>query len=148
MLRPEVPRTLHYGTHGTSNNQFGSFLASGALHSEPPSVDWTAFDASAMSAAAFEARYIAAVCASTKVGVGEGNRLERGREYRVEYKVRDPSNFDVDKGGEWPGLASKLGLMSDIRGGTPRSAYKGVVQSRTRTGARLYAAPAGLCGGG
>ena len=61
ILRPEIPRTLHYGTHGTSNNQFGSFLSAIALHSEPPVVDWTAFDVESMRRSAYETRYIQAV---------------------------------------------------------------------------------------
>ena len=40
------------------------------------------------------------------------------------YNIRDPTNFDLDKGGEWEQLAKQLGLMSDYRGGTPRSGYK------------------------
>lgn len=61
ILRPEIPRTLHYGTHGTSNNQFGSFLSAIVLHSEPPAVDWTKFDLDAMRQSTYEASYIEAV---------------------------------------------------------------------------------------
>ena len=42
-------------------------------------------------------------------------------------------------------IVSWQGLMSDVRGGTARSAYQGVVQLRAPEGARVYVAPSELC---
>ena len=64
IIRPEIPRTLHFGTHGTSNNQFGSFLSSIVLHSESHPVDWRNFDIDSLRAEQFEAKYAAAVRAT------------------------------------------------------------------------------------
>ena len=173
ILRPEIPRTLHFGTKGTSNNQFGSFLSAIALHSEPPVVDWTRFDADSMRHRTYETQYMQAVSNRTNLcGSGRSRQTSatskassclaaycgwrlvagpccysseieldirepeterpktRGRvrrfltysvltysgfahasnlssadsalcRYCVSYNVRDPSNFDLDHGGNW-----------------------------------------------
>jgi hypothetical protein len=67
------------------------------------------------------------------------------RKTGIGYQVQDFTDFDKDRGGEWPSVARELGLMSDVRGGVPRSGYSGIVQLRAPSGARVYAAPRQLC---
>eukprot|EP01052_Picozoa_sp_SAG31_P018669 SAG31_NODE_1332_length_8743_cov_20.800810_4_plen_237_part_00 len=104
ILRPEVPRTLHFGVHGeqqhaaallhdqqnnfscvcitgTSNNQFGDSLARIQLHSKNnAAVDWESFDVSVLRRAFYTQSFLAKVEAAKPVDPSVSTDLIGGEE--------------------------------------------------------------------
>eukprot|EP01052_Picozoa_sp_SAG31_P018668 SAG31_NODE_1332_length_8743_cov_20.800810_3_plen_60_part_00 len=45
----------------------------------------------------------------------------------------------------WSAVASKFGLMNDVRGGVARSSWHGIVQFRVRGVTRVFIVPRKMC---
>lgn len=144
VIRPEVSRTWHFGNQGgTSNNQFGQSLQDIALNSIP--VDWNQQNLSYLqSEQSFDTVYWQLITSAQTVpnvddlfhrldtAAAESNEImepptnKKNKQtttmvFRLEYRNQQP---------EFEFLARKLGLFTDEKAGIPRTAYKGVVETR------------------
>jgi len=121
IIRPEVSRTYHFGSKGgASHNQFGNELSQVHLNDQP--IDWTQQDiASSLPMDRFDREYWSLLQSARQVGnvVGAEDRIKDGN-VRIEY--RDLTEFSR--------YAHQLTLMPDEKAGIPRTAYKGVVETR------------------
>ncbi|KAJ8599347.1 hypothetical protein CTAYLR_005357 [Chrysophaeum taylorii] len=126
VLRPEICRTFHLATRGTSNNQYGAFLKKIQLYEGDP-VDFVARRdelAKTLDLEAYDTRF--------------GNDLRNARllaspddlaslsgpgAVRIEYVT-----VEDRPGASFPALARRLGIMDNVKAGVPRAAYRGVVQ--------------------
>ena len=121
ILRPEVSRTFHFGSKGgASSNLFGDKLSH--IELDHDAVDWTQQDvAASLSEDKFDETYFSMVESALKVNNFReaGERIKDGN-VRIEYQ--GIKHFST--------LAQQLGLMKDEKAGIPRTAYKGVVETR------------------
>ena len=127
-LRPEVCRTLHYGTVGVSQGQYSDYWLRVWLNSE--FVPFTTMNLSYVgSAESWERHYFSAVRAAPVVTPDQfAQRLQQRsssvRDVRLVYKHVDGPADDPDG---FASLANLVGAMADIKAGVPRTAYKGLV---------------------
>jgi alpha-1,3-mannosyl-glycoprotein beta-1,2-N-acetylglucosaminyltransferase len=131
ILRPEISRTFHFGTKGgASSNQFGSLLTEIRLNDIL--VDWSQEDLSYLLNGAFDASYRKLVDEATLATDLDG-ALKKVKESntRLEY-----GSFP-----EFQRLARKLKLMDDEKAGVPRTAYKGIVETRPHDNFLLFLVP-------
>ncbi|KAL7558425.1 hypothetical protein ACA910_015767 [Epithemia clementina (nom. ined.)] len=155
IIRPEVSRTLHFGSHGgTSNNQFGQSLQQIHLNTVP--VSWKQQDLSYLQRDQFDSDYWHLIQSTTLVhsleevkqqlqqqnqNIGSSRQasmnLRNGNTNQNE-KVptgTDPASASVfrleyhNQNPEFVRLARQLGLFTDEKAGVPRTAYKGVVET-------------------
>ena len=119
VLRPEVSRSFHFGTHGgASMNQFGSQLTAVMLNPYP--VEWQE-DFSHLLPDEYDRKYWAMLQHARRV-----ESMDEVPERVMEGDVR----LEYTSFGQFQILAKKLQLMADEKAGIPRTAYKGVVETR------------------
>ena len=128
-LRPEVCRTLHYGTVGVSHGQYSHYWQRVWLNSE--FVQFTAMNLSYIASAEnWERHYLSAVTAAPMVTPDQFAQLLREqkssilRDVRLVYRHVDGS---ANEPGSFALLATLVGAMADVKAGVPRTAYKGIV---------------------
>jgi alpha-1,3-mannosyl-glycoprotein beta-1,2-N-acetylglucosaminyltransferase len=134
ILRPEISRTFHFGVKGgASMNQFGSRLSSILLNRTP--VDWKHTRQElfgSLEVHQYNAKY-AALLQAAKLETSTDNALQvvMQRDARIEYQ-----SFK-----EFQRLARALKLMDDEKAGIPRTAYKGIVETRPHGNHILFLTP-------
>ena len=128
-LRPEVSRVIHTGAAGAS---FGQFFEqhTGRVTLPAGPATFGDLDPATLHEAEYDRTYLERVRAATDVTIDAMPEVAGDR--RIIY--RDFEEF------RW--LAGRLGLMADVRHGTPRTAYRGIVECRQRD-CMLFLAPAG-----
>ena len=133
IVRPEVSRTFHFGSQGgTSNNQFGHSLHD--IYLNPTPVTWSQQDLSYLEPGTFQDQYwqliqsarlmdsVDDVHAAVHSWTGDPEQASVPPPVlRLEYHNLNP---------EFQRIAKRLGLFSDEKAGVPRTAYKGVVETR------------------
>ena len=132
ILRPEVSRTFHFGTQGgASENQFGK--TNGGVWLNPDAVDWSheETDLSYLLPERFDQVYWHLLSSATLVQTADRSMNHINGNVRLEY--RDLKHFKR--------LASSLGLFPDEKAGVPRTAYKGVVETRLDNNQILFLTP-------
>ena len=143
ILRPEVSRTFHFGTQGgASGNQFGSKLSQVLLNDQP--VDWTLSKSAVeveepkkdhwswylQNESTFDVYYWNLIQSAQLVTTVEDAEVQIWKSHvRIEY-----SNLS-----QFQNLVRQWNptLMEDEKAGVPRTAYKGVVETRPHGGAYL-----------
>lgn len=129
-IRPEVSRTYTFGAEGVSQGQFyEQHLRAMKLNDEP--VDFGGMDLGYLIKDAYDRQLVALVQGARWVSPEEVLAARGSDPVRVEY-IDDRS---------FAGAAKRFGLMNDIRSGTARTAYLGVVAFRYE-GRQVYLAPA------
>ena len=120
-LRPEISRSFHFGVRGgASNNQFGGALSKIVLNQEK--IDWKHEDLTYLYPATFDNDYWNLISsAKLESDIKVAKEESKLHNVRVEY-----TNFVTG----FKRAASQLSLMDDEKAGVPRTAYKGVVESR------------------
>ena len=123
VIRPEISRTYHFGTKGgASNNQFGTILSDVKLNKE--NVDWMSEDLSYLENTAYNAQYGKLVQASRQVSsLDEALNTIQTENVRLEYQ-----NYE-----DFRRLANRVHIMDDEKAMVPRTAYKGIVETRPTT---------------
>eukprot|EP00049_Salpingoeca_infusionum_P023851 m.14158 g.14158 ORF g.14158 m.14158 type:complete len:473 (-) comp6152_c0_seq2:1742-3160(-) len=119
-IRPEISRTRTFGKVGVSNGQFyDQYLRYIKLNTEP--VPWLDEDVSYLLKSHYDPGFKKAVYEqSTLVSVETAlSGSATGNQLRVEYDYSNKRAFDQ--------LATRLGIMKDLKDGVPRMAYMGVV---------------------
>lgn len=117
-IRPEVSRTKTFGKEGVSGGQYyKQHLQFITLNSEP--VDFATRNLDYLTQDTYEKEFVSRVRALPVLALQDvlsGQRAEL-----TEVQLHYSSNKDFEK------TAKQLKIMSDLRGGVPRTAYKGVV---------------------
>ncbi|GAX13576.1 alpha-1,3-mannosyl-glycoprotein beta-1,2-N-acetylglucosaminyltransferase [Fistulifera solaris] len=134
ILRPEISRTFHFGVKGgASMNQFGSRLSNVLLDQTP--VDWKHFGEDIMKSLElprYNANYAALVqAAHLETSIDKALQIVKQRDTRIEYQ-----SFK-----EFQRLARALKLMDDEKAMIPRTAYKGIVETRPHGDHLLFLTP-------
>lgn len=130
ILRPEISRTYHFGTHGTSNNQFGSALSKVKLNDEK--IKWRLEEFAYLHTDNYDPSYFETVQAAEEVeSVGEALQIIDEKDTRLVYE-----SFE-----QFQRYARQLELMDDEKAGVPRSSYKGIVETRPKGENFLFLTP-------
>ena len=134
ILRPEISRTFHFGVKGgASGNQFGDRLNSILL--DPTPVDWKHSIqelSTNLEMHQYNADYGKMIhAAQLEASLDKALQVGMERDTRVEYR-----NFK-----EYKHLAQLLSLMDDEKAGVPRTAYKGIVETRPHGDHALFLTP-------
>jgi alpha-1,3-mannosyl-glycoprotein beta-1,2-N-acetylglucosaminyltransferase len=131
VVRPEISRTNHFGSKGgASNNQFGTILERVKLNDQI--VDWSKEDLSYLKADAYDKEYGNLIQGSKRVtSLQEAKEAVQDENVWLEY--RDYAKFKK--------LAKKLDIMADEKAMVPRTAYKGVVETRLHSKHLLFLTP-------
>lgn len=130
VLRPEVSRTFHFGTKGTSNNQFGASLSKVKLNDEK--INWRLEEFAYLYPSNYDASYFETVQAAEEVeSVGEALQKVDEKDTRLVYE-----SF-----AEFQRYARQLELMDDEKAGVPRTSYKGIVETRPKGENFLFLTP-------
>jgi len=123
ILRPEISRTFHFGVKdGASGNQFGNRL--GRILLNPTPFKWkniTKNLSHELEVNYYNSIYLNMIEAAQPVS-SVSAALEKARETDVRLEYRTLQEFQH--------LARQLELMDDEKAGIPRTAYKGVVETR------------------
>jgi alpha-1,3-mannosyl-glycoprotein beta-1,2-N-acetylglucosaminyltransferase len=120
VLRPEISRTFHFGVKGgASLNQFGDRLTQVLLNPNP--VQWSREDFSHLHLDEYDREYWSILQSARRVETVE-DAVERTKEGDVRLEYTSFREFQI--------LAKKLSLMDDEKAGIPRTAYKGVIETR------------------
>jgi alpha-1,3-mannosyl-glycoprotein beta-1,2-N-acetylglucosaminyltransferase len=130
----QISRTFHFGTHGgASLNQFGEQLGSILLNQE--AIDWSRVNVEYLVDENYEANYLDMVQSSFLThNVRDALQEVKLQNVRLEY-----STFT-----EFQQLATQLHLMADEKAGVPRTAYKGIVETRPHGDYLLFVVPQDL----
>lgn len=121
ILRPEISRTFHFGVKGgASGNQFGDRLNSILLNQTP--VDWKRKELyKNLELHQYNTAYLKMIeAAQLETSLEKALQVAKQRDARIEYR-----NFK-----EFKRYAHALKLMDDEKAGIPRTAYKGIVETR------------------
>jgi len=122
IIRPEVCRSFHFGTHGVSNAQYSQYLNSIRLNDI--FVPFTSLDLSYLSLENWNKQYLSSVRSSKVVTMDDyDEEVIRGNllEVRLTYEgFEGPSN-------SFSRLAEWSGAMDNVKANVPRTAYKGIV---------------------
>jgi alpha-1,3-mannosyl-glycoprotein beta-1,2-N-acetylglucosaminyltransferase len=131
VIRPEISRTYHFGKQGgASHNQFGSILQSVKLNQE--AVDFLKLDLSYLQEPAYNAMYAQLLQKSKRVSsLDDAMKMVQTENVRLEY--RDYEHFKR--------LAKQINIMDDEKAMIPRTAYKGVVETRPHGEYLLFLTP-------
>lgn len=118
IIRPEVCRTLHFGTHGVSNAQYSDYLNTIRLNDE--FVAFSALDLNYLARSVWDRDYLGRVRRAPLIGMRDFGSLKTDevKEVRVGY---------TDLENSFPVVAHWAGAMDNVKAGVPRTAYKGVV---------------------
>jgi alpha-1,3-mannosyl-glycoprotein beta-1,2-N-acetylglucosaminyltransferase len=129
----KISRTFHFGTHGgASFNQFGDQLGGILLNQE--AVDWSRVNVEYLDEN-YEAYYLDMVQSALLThNVRDALQEVTSQNVRLEY-----STF-----AEFQQLATQLHLMADEKAGVPRTAYKGIVETRPHGDYLLFLMPQDL----
>lgn len=125
-IRPEVCRTLHYGSRGVSNAQYSEFLTTIKLSSEY--VFFTSLDLNYLSSPkSWEDVYFTAIRSARPFSNANAllaslSQLGDKKEVRIAYSSQDGSEST-----SFVSMARRLGAMDNIKAHVPRTAYKGIV---------------------
>jgi alpha-1,3-mannosyl-glycoprotein beta-1,2-N-acetylglucosaminyltransferase len=135
IIRPEVSRTFHFGTSGgASHNQFGTTLTK--VHLNDVNVDWTKAMTTiddVKSESAFDEYYWKQIEAAKVVATVDAAAVAvRDQDVRLDY-----ATFP-----QFQQFARHFGLMDDEKAGIPRTAYKGVVETRPHGEFFVFLVPA------
>lgn len=143
-LRPEICRSFHVSSSkGTSQNQYGEFLARTQIYAGPP-VDFigrrhTLLADLAMEA--YDADFVAKLQAAAPMAalpIDYKHRLDTlPSAIRLEYSTVE----DRGRPDSFPAIARKLGIMDNVKAGVPRTAYRGVVHFWLGPNVYVYLAP-------
>ena len=143
VLVPEVCRTFHFGTVGTSNGQFSDLLEGIKLNEqyvdfsdEQQQRKWSHL----RNDKAYEEWLCAQVCAAKEIGEEGYGLLERQHSTK-ETKLEGVRLVYTDNA-HFVSLAKRLGIFSDKKAGVFRTSYKGIVSIYVR-GRRVHLAPQG-----
>lgn len=131
IVRPEVSRTFHFGTKGgASRNQFGDQLSKIYLNTEE--VDWSTIDLSYLQGSTFDRSYFSMI-SMAQLAKDLETALEscKSRDARLEYTLF--AQFKL--------FAQSLHIMNDEKAGIPRTAYRGVVETRPHGDFILFLTP-------
>jgi alpha-1,3-mannosyl-glycoprotein beta-1,2-N-acetylglucosaminyltransferase len=143
VLRPEVSRTFHFGVSGgASNNQFGQQLSQVVLNPTP--VTWSNQDLSYLNLDRFDRSYWQMLHSSRRVtSLVEARQLilQQQQQHAGATSSRRPApelvlRLEYNNLQEFAKFAKSLGLSTDEKAGVPRTAYKGVVETRFDSGNR------------
>ncbi len=118
IIRPEICRTLHFGTHGVSNAQYSDFLTTIKLNDHM--VQFTKLDLGYLEKEAWDRQYLDSVRNAPLVSREEFNSYvgrSGAKEVRVSYNYLK----------QFPSVALWAGAMDNIKANVPRTAYKGIV---------------------
>jgi alpha-1,3-mannosyl-glycoprotein beta-1,2-N-acetylglucosaminyltransferase len=132
VLRPEVSRTYHFGSHGgASGNEFGDQLSRVLLNPTP--INWEQQDLTYLQHDAYNRKYLQLIqdaqpASSVVHAMSLGHSTQN---VRLEYK-------DLD---DFFRQARMLELMDDEKAGISRTSYKGVVETRPSGDAILFLTP-------
>lgn len=120
VIRPEVSRTYHFGRKGgASSDQFGIILQENKLNTEP--VRWEDENLLYLEPSTYEKEYEALLMKSVHASsLQEALELCTNRNTRLSYQ-----NY-----AEFQEFARVLGIMQDEKAMIPRTAYKGIVETR------------------
>jgi alpha-1,3-mannosyl-glycoprotein beta-1,2-N-acetylglucosaminyltransferase len=131
VIRPEISRTYHFGTEGgASLNQFGNMMKHVILNDEP--VNWEAEDLSYLESPVYERDYEALVMGSQLAStLAEALKLLETGNVRLGYE-----DF-----AEFHRYAGSLRIMDDEKAMIPRTAYKGIVETRPEGDNLLFLYP-------
>lgn len=131
VIRPEFSRTYHFGSKGgASKNQFGNILEQVKLNHE--FIDWSKEDLSYLREPAYDEWYGKFLQASKHVStIEEAIKAVQTENAWVEY--RDFQQFQQ--------FAQRLNIMDDEKAMIPRTAYKGVVETRPHGQHLLFLTP-------
>ncbi len=129
-LRPEISRVRHAGATGSS---FGEYFDehTGRVALPRQSTGFEKLDVATLHMDAYDSIYLERVEAAAPVTIGDVD--DTSGDVRVAYR-----NLE-----EFSALANRIGLMADVRHGTPRTAYRGIVECR-RGEDLLFLAPSHL----
>jgi hypothetical protein len=136
-IRPEVSRTFHFGTKGTSAGQYNSYLNSIELNKD--FVPFTAVDLSYLGEQQWDNTYLAAVRSAREVTMSQFSGAVATAALNTEFRVVYTS-FDGREGTSFPRVAAWAKCMDNIKANVPRTAYHGVV-SVYKDGYRLHLVP-------
>jgi alpha-1,3-mannosyl-glycoprotein beta-1,2-N-acetylglucosaminyltransferase len=134
IIRPEVSRTFHFGTEGgASGNQFGAHHSDILLNSKP--VDWNSLQSGFSTLLALDQfdRDYGNVVSQAKLAPEFSSALELARQQSVRLEYSSLAEFQR--------LARALKLMDDEKAGVPRTAYRGVVETRPHGNQLLFLTP-------
>jgi alpha-1,3-mannosyl-glycoprotein beta-1,2-N-acetylglucosaminyltransferase len=127
ILRPEVCRTLHFGTHGVSNAQYSQYLKTIKLNEEY--VEFTKLDNSYLLEKNWNEKYVSQIVKNAKettvedfpIVVGNNRNI---KDVKLYYRSIDENSRDRDS---FRRLAEWSGAMNNVKAAVPRTAYKGIV---------------------
>jgi alpha-1,3-mannosyl-glycoprotein beta-1,2-N-acetylglucosaminyltransferase len=135
ILRPEVCRTLHFGTHGVSNAQYSNYLTSIALNEEY--IPFTTMSLNYLLESNWDKEYLSHIANAqilhqlNEFDTIAANAISNPRpigsppiEVKIYYGSLDENSYDSDS---FRSLAQWSGAMNNVKAGVPRTAYKGIV---------------------
>jgi alpha-1,3-mannosyl-glycoprotein beta-1,2-N-acetylglucosaminyltransferase len=122
VIRPEISRTFHFGINGgASHNQFGSILEQVELNHE--SINWMEKDLSFLKESNYDVQYINQIESSIVASnLMEAKHLLRTGNDNVVLQYLDFEDFQQ--------IAEKIQIMDDEKAMVPRTAYKGIIETR------------------
>jgi len=129
-LRPEISRVRHTGAAGSSLGQYFDEHTGRVMLPRQPK-GFKKLDVATLHMDAYDGIYLERVEAAAPVTIDDVG--DASGDVRVSYR-------DIE---EFSALATRIGLMADVRHGTPRTAYRGIVESR-RGEDLLFLAPSHL----
>ena len=129
-IRPEISRTKTFGRIGVSNGQFyDQYLKYIQLNNE--FYPFRSSDLSYLLKSNYDRTYFNDVRSKPIVTL---NSVLSGSIHGEAARIRYSSELDVQM------LTGQFGLMTDIKAGTPRTAYNGII-SFMREGKRIFLTP-------
>lgn len=130
-IRPEISRTKTFGRIGVSQGQFyDQYLKYIKLNTKP--YPFRDFSLDNLVKENYNKNFVELVYNSPEKQIGDVMSNSERSEEPIRLTYRNNNEFAM--------LARKFGLMSDLKAGVPRTAYKGVV-TLYRNGRRIYIAP-------
>ncbi|XP_014672853.1 PREDICTED: alpha-1,3-mannosyl-glycoprotein 2-beta-N-acetylglucosaminyltransferase-like [Priapulus caudatus] len=131
-IRPEISRTITFGKIGVSKGQyFEQHLKFIKLNTKM--VTWTKKDLSYLDEKRYIPEFVERVYSSTpEVGIRQVQAREVSQHDAVRVTYTTQTSFKI--------LSKALGMMTDVKAGVARTAYRGVV-SIMFNGQRVYLAP-------
>uniref|UniRef100_A0A7S1UY43 alpha-1,3-mannosyl-glycoprotein 2-beta-N-acetylglucosaminyltransferase n=1 Tax=Grammatophora oceanica TaxID=210454 RepID=A0A7S1UY43_9STRA len=139
ILRPEVSRTFHFGSKGgASGNQYGGHLLE--IELEEDVVDFSKFDLEyELKEETFNQEYWELVGEQSELVTADDHEdlITKAKEAAKEGNVR----IEYTSQHQFARFARSLHLMDDEKAGIPRTAYKGIVETRPHGNHFLFLTP-------
>ena len=131
VIRPEVSRTYHFGSKGgASHNQFGTILERVKLNDQR--IDFNSKDLSYLREPNYNVQYGKLIQLSKRVST-LGEALMAVKTENVWFEYQDFRHFSQ--------FARQMDIMDDEKAMIPRTAYKGVVETRPYGDHLLFLTP-------